>query len=198
MNHGLSKTRVYRSWLGVVRRGTGKECREGYWGRGIRVCDRWLVFANFLEDMGHPPEGMTIDRRDNDGNYEPSNCRWATHSQQMRNTRASSIEPINYQHLARISGLPAMTIQTRLTIGGWTLEEAVSTPRGAPKGQYRGSSFHRQLECFAYLLPEDERSNPDTRKIHFLLTGHHTHERGTPASWLKKMVATFDQGGETP
>ncbi len=93
--HGHStvtrRTPTYYSWQNMHAR-----CRHAsvpsfpyYGGRGITVCERWRSFSNFLADMGERPVGMTLDRIDNDGNYEPDNCRWATPKQQARGSRGN-------------------------------------------------------------------------------------------------------------
>jgi hypothetical protein len=84
---------TYNSWramIGRCRRPTDA-AYHWYGGRDITVCDRWLSFENFLQDMGVRPAGMTLDRTDSDGNYQPDNCRWATAAQQTANRRKEEI-----------------------------------------------------------------------------------------------------------
>lgn len=89
--HGLVATPEYHSWNGMKARCTNPKGKDWnrYGGRGIRVCDRWLnSFENFLADMGRRPgPGYSIERKENDGNYEPGNCCWATAKDQAKNRR---------------------------------------------------------------------------------------------------------------
>jgi len=103
-----------------------------YGGRGITVCDRWKSFENFLHDMGERPTDLTIERIDNNGNYEPGNCRWASRVEQQQNTRANILLTHNgttqcLTAWAEMIGISAGGLQHRLR-AGWSLEAALGEP----------------------------------------------------------------------
>jgi hypothetical protein len=115
------------------------ESYPDYGGRGISVCPQWRDFAVFLADMGECPEGLTLDRVDNNKDYMPGNCRWATYSEQLNNTRSTiriSVDGItkSLTQWARDMGINARTVRTRI-YSGMTPEEALfAKPKiGRPK-----------------------------------------------------------------
>jgi hypothetical protein len=127
--HG--KTPEYRVWSGMRCRCTNPRSNRfaSYGGRGIVVCERWQVFENFLEDMGpRPSPRHSIDRINNNGNYEPSNCRWATPSEQSRNQRSTRLNEqlVREIRAARTSGETLASIAKRLGVHPMTVKSAAT------------------------------------------------------------------------
>lgn len=157
--HGMSKInmREYRIWCGMRHRCNNPRDRayQSYGGRGIKVCDQWLDFTNFLADMGRSPPGSSLDRIDNDRGYEPGNCRWATQRQQARNTRTNRLIEINgdvqcVMEWAERFGLPYGRVLQRLTMG-WSPEEALEL---TPRIKWAGT---RRAQPTALILSELQR-----------------------------------------
>lgn len=132
--HGGSNSPEYRSWTSMIRRCSDEKCPgyERYGGRGISVCDRWKSFENFVADMGQRPKGMSIDRIDYDGNYEPDNCRWADAKTQSSNTSVAVLITANGKtqtltDWSRETGLSTAAIRYRLK-AGLSHDEAINRP----------------------------------------------------------------------
>ena len=134
--HRLGGTPEHRSWSQMKGRCKNPNNHKylRYGGRGISVCGRWNKFENFLSDMGKKPsKHHSIDRIDNDGNYEPTNCRWATPRQQSNNTRRNVLLTHNGKTLtlaqwSRRTGIKHTTINDRINKHGWTVESALTKP----------------------------------------------------------------------
>lgn len=127
---------LYRIWVGMRSRCRDPYRKEfpNYGGRGIQVCERWEKFWNFVADMGpRPSEKHSIDRIDNDGNYEPGNCRWATMTEQLRNRRGSRLitwngATLHLDEWAERLGMPRHVLYGRVVRRKWPVERALTTP----------------------------------------------------------------------
>jgi len=117
--HGMYYTVEYRAWINIIQRCTNpnSQAYKNYGARGITVCPRWLnSFENFYKDMGKRPKGMSIDRINNDGNYEPLNCRWATDKKQAINRRTIKL---NENNIRRIRELHKRGFYTNKDLAGY-------------------------------------------------------------------------------
>jgi hypothetical protein len=110
--HGMTGTPTHNVWKGIRQRVKPNNPKAHlYHDKGITVCDRWQVFLNFLEDMGEKPEGLTIDRINPDLGYSKENCRWATLSEQARNTGSSKGSSSRYKGVSRPAHTPSFIAQ---------------------------------------------------------------------------------------
>lgn len=129
--HGMSGSRELSVWRDMMHRCKDLKNKD-YGGRGIAVCDRWMKFENFFEDMGSRPKGTQIDRIDNDGNYEPSNCKWSTPKENSNNKRDNWLYTFNGEtktlaQWGRPLGLSRRLISGRLN-NGWPFKKAITEP----------------------------------------------------------------------
>lgn len=139
VKHGQKKngttSKIYAVWYHMIDRCTNVKSKyyNDYGGRGISVCQRWMKFENFSEDMGEVPQGCQIDRIDNNQGYDKENCKWVTPKQQQRNKRSNHLATHNgkTQCLAAWSeevGINYDTLLSRINRNGWTIEKALTTP----------------------------------------------------------------------
>ena len=141
LKHGMYDSSTYCIWEGIIRRCTKQNDKRhhDYMDRGITVCDSWLTFSNFLNDMGIRPEGMLIDRIDNDGPYAPWNCRWVDRCTSQNNRRNTFM--VEYQgkqtpisDVARAVKMHRATLRQRAK-QGMTAEQAMQLPFKITEGQ---------------------------------------------------------------
>lgn len=140
--HGHScpanRSHTYRSWESM--RGRCKNLRDSsfddYGGRGIQVCKRWDKFEHFLADMGERPRGTTLDRKQTDGDYKPSNCCWSVAKIQQRNKRTNRL--VEYKGrlvplvvVSEQTGIPYSRLHDRIVRHNWTVKRAIETPSRA-------------------------------------------------------------------
>ena len=135
LKHGLYRTRSHMCWTNMLQRCTNPVCPtwKNYGARGITVCKRWLTFENFYADMGNPPTAKhSIDRIDNNGNYEPANCHWATKQEQCNNSRQNHL--LTFQgrtqtltQWAKETGLGIDRLRSRIR-NSWSAERALTQP----------------------------------------------------------------------
>lgn len=135
--HGRARATEYSIWSMMIQRcnNPNHPPYPSYGGRGISVCARWLKYEAFLEDVGRRPSpDLTLDRIDNNGNYEPGNIRWATRKEQARNRRSSHLitafgTTATMAEWVDKTGINQGTLSSRLNRYGWTIERSLTCSR---------------------------------------------------------------------
>ena len=148
LRHGMSKSTEHKIWTGMNERCTNANSKffHRYGGRGVSICDRWELFENFFADMGPRPRGKTLDRfPDKNGNYEPTNCRWATPEEQANNTCSNVLITIDGEiktlsQWSRLHGLDPDIASQRILRDGWAPQDAVTIPSRSLR---RDKNFNR-------------------------------------------------------
>lgn len=133
----VQERRTYQSWADMRSRCSNPKHKRyaAYGGRGIKFCERWDSFEAFVEDMGLKPDGLTLDRIDNDGDYEPDNCRWATYRDQNKNKRTTTTYRYDgrdqtIEEWAEEIGMPRTMLSERIHRYGWSIKKAIEMPAG--------------------------------------------------------------------
>ena len=131
----VKKIKGYHSWRSMKGRCLNPNATgyKNYGGRGIKVCRRWMVFKNFIDDMGEKPNGLSLDRINTNGNYSPKNCRWANIFEQNRNKRNVKIiefdgKKMTIKEWAKLYNIPYVRLWDRLSNLKWNIKKALTTP----------------------------------------------------------------------
>lgn len=131
--HGKSDSRIYIIWTNMMQRCYNVKCPayNRYGGRGITVCSRWHNFEKFFIDMGDPPIGYSLERKENNKCYSPENCKWATSAEQSRNTRRNHFltydgEIMTIADWSKKTGIKYETLWVRLFDLNWPTEKALT------------------------------------------------------------------------
>ena len=131
-SHEKSGSLIYKTWNNMIQRCTNPHNSSwmNYGGRGISICHRWLSFTNFYHDMGEPPDEYTLERKNNNGNYSPENCKWASRKEQSVNKRNNRMITFNdtTQSLIQWSeqiNIPYWTLHARIR-RHWSIKRALT------------------------------------------------------------------------